>query len=425
MNRFNPASFMKGDWFTSDEVNEIEFPLQLPSEFSAMVPVLRDIDRIVTGASQSSEGKLSQPQIDELAASFDKLAALTDGDNAEDLHIKADALRNGYTPDKITRLNALDSTISFVGGNISSWYGKQPGGFATCFACSKRPDLTSVCDAVGSFEAATQKFLGSISKRINLSEIPKFAVCDLVYMVGEGAGHPKHIAYFLPEDEGFKCSPVKKTHYLSNIHLAQMQRISEPFLNTHTSFNYDNVDKASLGALGVLGHEFGHFVTLPETDFRAVSSWNRWASIMYQEIAADVFGFLLLAEWGPLLGHSLEACCKYYFGELLRYVHRGFGKFPDSDGMMFQFNYLREFSAVTFSDDQLTFEVSSPEAVVVAMRSLARILVESLFKNDTYLLEEFAKKFGIDAEATNEISQFLLRINASPLSSLAYRNAAI
>lgn len=423
MNRFTPTDFKDNGWFSQSDIEEIKFLLNFPSKFSKLLPVVQKIEIFATAASESLTGKFSDEALVELGSLFDELSKGTSGDDRDDLIIKAAALRNGYTDESIKALNEINPEISFVGGNISSWYGKRPGGFATCFANTRRPDLTEMTHWVNEFSNTTTDYLSELNKRLELSETPVFVVSDLVFMSGEGNGHPKHIAYFLPEDEGFKRSRIKKTHYFSNVHQAQIENISAPLLNMFTDLNYDRVDTVELAVLGVLGHEFGHFVTLPETNFGTVSAWDRWASIMYQEIAADVFGFLLLADlWGPLLGYSREASCTYYIGELLRYLNRGFGAFPDSDGMMFQLNYLREFSAVVMSDDKTTLRITSADAVIAAMRSLARTLTESLLKNDVDLLAKLSTRFGTDAPMTNDIVA-LLQKSCPRFRSLAYENA--
>ena len=422
INRFNTMAFSKSDWIPAEQIDEIDMILEFPGEFSALAPVVREIAQLAEGASATGEGKLDNAGLSQLGHLFEKAANLTDGDNAESLMLKAKALKNGYSEDIIRALNALNEDLSFVGGNVSSWYGKRPGGFATCFATQTNHALNKICADVDCFAPALTEYLATINKSLQIREVPKYMVCDLVFMAGEGAGHPKHIAYFLPEDEGFKNSPIKKTHYFSNVHLEQMEKISADLLTRHGNVSYRDADIKALGALGVLSHEYGHFIALPETDFRQASKWNRWSSIMYQEIAADVFGFLILAEvWGPLLGHTAEQCCAYYLGELLRYVNRGFGRFPDSDGMMFQLNYLREFSAIEEFEGQNRLCMKDPQLVLAAMRSLARSLTECLLKNDCSLLADFDERYGVHSPATEQLAPFLQALDSRQTPSLNYR----
>ncbi|PMR78719.1 hypothetical protein [Billgrantia endophytica] len=426
LNRFYPDGNENFEWFPDERLCEVKMELTFPEKYSILGPVVGKIEKLVTMASVQGDGKLDDAGLLALADSFDEAASLCSGDTSESLRIKANSLRTGYNMVSIKELNALDDDLSFVGGNISSWYGKHPGGFATCFVSLDNPKLTALCDSVGGFLNMLTDYIATINKRLFLSEVPRFIACDLVFMAGEGAGHPKHIAYFLPEDEGFKNSPIKKTHYLSNVHQTHITNISKDLLRKFTRHNYNGIDTLSLGALGVLSHEYGHFLKLPETNFRIISRWDRWSSIMYQEIAADVFGFLILAEvWGPTLGYYLHETCTYYLGELMRYVNRGFGKFPDSDGMMFQLNYLLDFSAIELCENETRLRVTDPQIMVAAMRSLARCLIECLFKNDCDLLNDFNQRFGVSSIATDKLGGFLFQLNKSPVTSVAYYNSGL
>ena len=134
INRLNTIASSKSDWIATDQIDEIDMVLEFPGEFSALAPVVREIAQLVDDASATGEGKLDQAGLEQLGQLFEKAASLTDGDNAQSLMLKAKALKNGHTDDIIRALNALNEDLSFIGGNISSWYGKRQGGFATCFA---------------------------------------------------------------------------------------------------------------------------------------------------------------------------------------------------------------------------------------------------------------------------------------------------
>ncbi len=426
INRFSTENLAPTEWHTDDQIKEIDMQLYFPSCYSHLAPVVNDISTLTNDVSKVGDGRLDAEGLKTLAGLFDKAANLTDGDTAKGLRLRSDAIRNGYSTKIIEELNLLNDALSFVGGNISSWYGKHVGGFATCFATCTNVELTQTCDSVLWCKDMLHDYIAGINSRLSMLEIPKYVACDLVFMSGEGASHPKHIAYFLPEDEGFKCSPIKKTHYFSNVHCAQINKISAELLSEFSKHDYYGIDIVTLGALGVLGHEYGHFITLPETNFRIVSQNDRWSSIMYQEIAADVFGFLILAEvWGPMKGFPLEQSCTYYLGELLRYANRGFGRFPDSDGMLFQLNYLLHFSALEISKDYTKIRITDPELVVAAMRSLARCIIESLLKNDIKLLRDFELNFGVKSGLTEQLSPFLAQLGKKGVPSLSYQTQGI
>ena len=59
-------------------------------------------------------------------------------------------------------------------------------------------------------------------------------VTDLLISAGEAAGHPKHFAYFMPEDEGVDGLPLEeqRTLYMRNVHLARYSVITIPLAET-------------------------------------------------------------------------------------------------------------------------------------------------------------------------------------------------
>jgi len=424
VNRFNYQVSKQGEWFTSSDFHQVPMELTFPQEYTALASVASHIATLVNTYSMQGDGKLDSGAMSKLADLFEEASYLCSGDTARGLLVKSDVLRQGYSRQAIKELNELNESLSFVGGNISTWYGKVPGGLATCFATTANLQLNEYCETVCHYQDNVHEYICSLNKRLSINEVPKYVVSDLVFMSGEGDNHPKHIAYFLPEDEGFKHSPIKKTCYLSNVHQAKITEISDQLLAEFTTHSYRNLDIKKVGALGVLGHEFGHFVKLPETDFKIASNWNRWQSIMYQEIAADVFGFLILCEvWGPIYGFSTKEVCLYYFGELMRYINRGVNKFPDSDGMLFQLNYLVEFSAVELCENGTKLRIADPEILLAAMRSLGRCLCESLLKNDCELLADLEQRFGIRAIERNGLQQFFDNLSKKKNSSLFYQQS--
>lgn len=431
LDRFLIDSDLKGSssgrfWPGSDLHNPIPLSLEIPQQFLELIPALTKIEGIVNNAMHSFDGVLSVECKRKLADLLNEVShQLSHPDDIRHFNIKSDALREGYSPQMLSELNKLNENLSIVVGNISTWFGKTTEGKATAFAATRSPELDNVIDMLAQSSASSVEMLiFGLHKRLKLAEVPKYRASNLAFMCGEGNSHPKHIAYFLPEDEGYKYSPIKKTHYFSNTHLSLVEGVSIPLLERHTNLPYEISHLKVMACLGVLAHEYGHFIRLDETDFRVASKASRWMSVTLQELAADVFGFLILAEsWGYTQGFQLKDVVTYHLGEIFRYINRGFNLFPDSDGMLIQLNYLLSQGALVYNAKDLKFELSDPGMFLASFRSLARLLTETLLSNRTEGMEFLMVNYGTQSEFTQMTMDFYKHLGKEFPKSVEYKQA--
>ena len=239
-------------------------------------------------------------------------------------------------------------------------------------------------------------------------------------MAGEGNLHPKHIAYFLPEDEGVEGCPDRRTYYFANTHLALLSAVSAPlaarFLEVGTTFDPTATRYALIPTLGVLSHELGHFVHRPATTFTPLHEADRWVSAVLQETAADVFGALVLADvWAGPLGLAPADVITYYLAECLRYTSRGLGLFPDSDGMFLQLTYYLRVGALELVDGRL---VGEPAVVLAGLRSLARVLADVLLAGRAEPALAFYRAYGPERPAP--LAGLIAELGLLPAVSVDY-----
>jgi hypothetical protein len=305
----------------------------------------------------------------------------------EALAIRADAVELGYDDARLATLARLQEDVAVVAGQIATWYGKQAGGLPTAFACAKDARRQAL---VGSAVAQMEQvgpYLARLHAALRIGEPPAFTAGRLFFMAGEGDLHPKHIAYFLPEDEGVKRSPFKKTYYFANTHGALLEGVGQPlferFVDIGVRFDPRDERCFAIPTLGVLAHELGHFVHRAGGGFADLNRADRWISVLLQEAAADVFGTLILCEvWAPPLGLRPVDVLAYYLAECLRYTDRGLGHFPDSDGMALQLNYFVRLGALRLDTAGGPRLAGDPDTVLAALRSLARVLADALLAGD-------------------------------------------
>jgi hypothetical protein len=296
------------------------------------------------------------------------------------LSLRADAVEHGYPAEALRELAELAEDVTLVAGHLGTWPGKDAGGLPTAFACRRDEVGQEFVAAALAERDKVEPYLRTLMADLRLGDLPAFGATRLFFMAGEGNLHPKHIAYFLPEDEGVKESPFKKTYYFRNTHRAVLDAVSWPlsarYARVGNGFDPAAERFAGIPTLGVLSHEFGHFVHRPATDFDPLWRADKWVVGVLQETAADVFGVLVLAEvWAAPLGLDKADVIAYYLAECLRYVDRGLGTFPDSDGMFLQLSYLAKLGALALDGPVLAGE---PDVVLAGLRSLARVLAEVL-----------------------------------------------
>jgi hypothetical protein len=321
---------------------------------------------------------------------------LPDDTDRRALALRADAVEHGYTTESLRELAVLNEAVTLVAGHLGTWSGKDPGGLPTAFAC-RRDDVGQEFVAAALAERdKVEPYLRTLMADLRLGDLPAFGATRLFFMAGEGNLHPKHIAYFLPEDEGVQQSPYKKTYYFRNTHRAALDTVSGPlsarYARVGNGFDPAAERFAAIPTLGVLSHEFGHFVHRPVTDFGPLWTADKWIVGVLQETAADVFGILTLAEvWAAPLGLDQADVIAYYLAECLRYVDRGLGLFPDSDGMFLQLSYFAKLGALALDGPAL---VGEPDAVLAGLRSLARVLAEVLLLPDPGPALAFHSAYG-------------------------------
>ncbi|VVN13953.1 hypothetical protein PS655_03998 [Pseudomonas fluorescens] len=317
------------------------------------------------------------------------------------VQLRAKAIEYGYSEEILKTLAGLQEEVSLVAGQIATWYGKQPGGLPTAFGCRRNPARQQDVELAMSLVDQIPAYLKQLHTNLRLGELPAFAATDVFFMAGEGNLHPKHVAYFLPEDEGVKRSPFKKTYYFANTHAAMVEHLAAPlarqFLSTGKHYDPTGEHLRRIPALGVLSHELGHFVHRPTTQYGPLNTLDRWASVVLQEVAADVYGILILAQvWAPALQIPPEQVLEYYLGECLRYLNRGLGLFPDCDGMYLQLSYFVQLGALTLRQDdpQHPQLVVDHGALLAGLRSLARVLADALLGGDPDAAVAFYQCYG-------------------------------
>jgi hypothetical protein len=317
-----------------------------------------------------------------IAHSLRRIAELLPGEaDRRALELRADTVERGHIDRALTARAASDEDITIVAGKLATWYGNRADGLPTAFGCVRDTAAQASVTAARSRLGDVSAYLLGLHEQLRLGELPAFTATQLFFIAGDGNRHPKHIAYFLPEDEA-GCGPLQKIYYFANTHRALIDAMSLPLgrrlLNLGLRLPASAASFGAIPVLGVLAHQFGRFVHRDGWSFAALDAADPWASSVLQETVAGVFGTLVLAEvLAPRLGLEPSDVVAYHLVECLRYVDRGLGSFPDSDGTYVQLNYLVSSGALTL-DGGAPRLTGDPARVLAGFRSMAQVLTDTL-----------------------------------------------
>ena len=337
------------------------------------------------------------------------------------LWCRAEIACSGYRQPALHDLAGIDERVTILAGQISTWFTKRPNSMPTAFAAVREERSQSVIAQSNATAHALGDYVREIHPALRLHPAPAFSSTNIFFMAGEGDTHPKHVAYFMPEDEGIKRSPYKKTYYFANTHAAYIRFVSAPLYERHAAQDHrvDLRGRKQIPPLGVRAHEWGHCVHRITTGFGKLNLQHRWESVLLQEVAADVFGTLFLCEiWPDHFDYDIVDGVAYYIAECLRYVARGFGVFPDSDGMFLQLNYLARggFVDVEAADvPQLRWQ---PDRVLAGLRALAVDLAQTVLDGNPSDALNFYRRYG--PSETSPLQPMLRALQAHPPQSIEY-----
>ena len=258
-----PMSEYKLSMMNLSESNSDNVNNDIVFEFSKIGIYIQEDWKLCLESDNPSEYTLKNKQ--EIANCFRKLADLYADENIKkSLALRAVIMENGYSEDTLKELAALDVDINIVVGKIATWFSKYKSGLPSAFATKKDVEATKLIEKANTYIEECKIYLTKLHKHLDISELPIFAPGNLFFAAGEANTHPKHIAYFLPEDEGILDSPHQKTHYFVNTHRKILESVSLPlaakYLHLNNGIKYELNDFEKIQTLGVFAHEIGHFV---------------------------------------------------------------------------------------------------------------------------------------------------------------------
>lgn len=344
------------------------------------------------------ESRLLDALREEMSIQCFRLAPMFDDpDTRRGLFLRAEILADdscGKTVlPQIAGLNEQQLVLGI--GNTSTWVGKSRQSFYSSWFGEPAPVLQEISDVMDNLFPESLLYL---QKEIaaDLLALPgcAYKIINLFGIAGEANTYPKHFAYFFPEDEGLKYSPVKRTVVFANTYL----QLFELFSRTEAvkmGWAEDALPESQVCQRYLIawfrGHDLGHSLVRNENVFPKLSKIDRWGSMMVQEALADQFGLLMCLTPQVTEGLQLDrtVLARIYFLEMLRYLRRGPSSYPDAGAAWIQFNYLREHGCVELKADSIDFH---PELFFTQMANLTRLMSEELLGGDTERAQAFMQQ---------------------------------
>jgi hypothetical protein len=323
----------------------------------------------------------------ELAEGMRELADLLDEESAEVVRLRAKGLAGGIGHREMTLEIARGGrppALEIVCGPLCTWRMKTRVGLHSFLAAARDERQQKLLDEL---DASLERALASVEAEIGASglSVPfklPMNVTNLLVSAGEAAGHPKHFAYFMPEDEWVDGLPIEeqRTLYMRNVHLARYSEITIPLAETLLDGPMRAADAPVSETLmpWIRGHDHGHNVVVPSTCY---DDWMETLGIepfmALQEAIADVYGFLMTISdaWLEVTGVSRLDMCATHIAELLHYMRRGPKYYGDPGAAYVELSFLAENGFVEIDDaGRITW---NEEDFCRGMAALASALTDS------------------------------------------------
>jgi hypothetical protein len=297
----------------------------------------------------------------EMAEGLRELAELVDEESAVLIRMRAKALA-GRADHRETTLEiaarGADPALEIVCGPLCTWRPKTREPLHSFIAAARNERHQALLDRLdASLEDALDELRADLdAPGLKVAFGLPMNVTDLIASAGEAAGHPKHFAYFLPEDEGVDDLPLEeqRTLYLRNVHLHRYSEITVPLAEAllEGPRAASEVDTEATLMPWIRGHDHGHNLIVPETDYGWMDTLGVEPFMMLQEAIADVYGFLLTisAPWLEITGTTRLEMCATHIAEMLHYMRRGPWHYGDSGAGFLELSFLAENGFVEIDD---------------------------------------------------------------------------
>lgn len=283
---------------------------------------------------QTADGTMTVPESwwleEAICRDLGRLAYLVDNESSTRLWLRVREVHHGGNAALKVADRPGHAPLEIVCGGLCTWRPKTRKPLYSFIAAAHDPLQQAVLNSLDDrLEDAVAQLRDDLGYDLQTPFKLPMSVTNLIVSGGEAAGHPKHFAYFMPEDEGVDDLPLEqqRTLYFRNVHLARYPTITVPLadrLLVGPMEAYEADPSATLMPW-IRGHDHGHNIVLPETNYEWKDRLGIEPFMCLQEAIADAFAFLLCTSKPWLETTAATKKCKRCGGKGRRLVSEDCG----------------------------------------------------------------------------------------------------
>ena len=443
-----PPQLLSPFWPLDDQhgVGHVRLEGEPPENAGQAMPLLLEIAALSNAlhSLQTSDGTSISEQgtallSAEAADLLSELAELVDDDSAALIRKRADALVDRASAEAITRQIAEEvatPSLEIVCGPLCTWRAKTRSPLHSFVAATHNEQVQGNLNA---FDNALDETLAELR---NVLEAPGlYSKCampmhatDLLVSAGEAAAHPKHFAYFLPQDEGVDDLALQRTLYLHNVHLTRFEKITAPLAEGLLigPMQAAEVPIEATLAPWIRGHDHGHNLAVKGAeavhDGLCGKALDKEPFYMLGEAFANAYGFLMTVSeaWRGISGATRLEMCTTHIAELLHYMRRGPQHHSDPGSAYLELSFLSSegFVEIDGSGRIHWDEDRLYRGMVALARELTRSIVGPTEEQDAIL---FVDRFAWPTEtaAKRTLDAMRRELTNVPTSIAFYRTSDV
>ena len=358
-----PSQLLTDFWPHEDHhgVDHVLLEVEPPSRAAEVMSLLQRIAALSDSMRglQTSDGVSVSDEATamlgaETAEALFELAELVDDDSAVVIRQRAEVLAGRADAAETSRKIANDGTappLEIVCGSLCTWRAKTRSPLHSFVAARHNQRVQEQLDACDEAMDEVRAELRDVLDTPKLYSKCSMAMhaTDMIASAGEAAGHPKHFAYFLPQDEGIEKFPLdrQRTLYLHNVHRVRFERITAPLADglLEGPMSAGEVPIDSTLAPWIRGHDHGHNLAVEGTEVvhdGLLKTLTQEPFSMLGEAFANVYGFLMLISepWLRIAGVTRLDMCTTHIAELLHYMRRGPQHYSDPGAAYLELSFL-------------------------------------------------------------------------------------
>lgn len=314
----------------------------------------------------------------------------------------------------------LEEELILIFSPLSTWFQKSPFPFYSFITSVPDIEMNKLIQNADDVYPHVFEYLKGLLgfEQIYMGAIPLYNVGHIIACGGEANRFPKHFAYFLPEDEGVKRAEIKKTIVFSNLYVHRFYHTTLP-ISKRALRGFallENLKADEIGQnllLWLRGHDTGHSVLLPTTNYKALRALGRFPSMVVQEAIADSYGYLIeySNQWRELTRASQEIVSSLFVSEMIRYLLRGSDNFPDAGAAHIELSFLVHQGYLHINDKDVVVSGTS-EQLQKGMVHLTQLLTDYLLTPNVKKLETFFYELMGTSEHAKRVHNFIASLKS-------------